>query len=113
MNWNIGKAMALLITAFVVLYVGSCTYKSEVGQRNFKGVRVGDSLDRVLQVMGEPEVTQARGEDAPRGYGGTRCEESCKKRFWYLNRMSLMGEAWSFEIDEKGRVHGAAYWISP
>ena len=113
MKSNVGKVTGLSLTALVVLYVGSCTYNSEVGQRNFKGIRVGDSLDDVLQVMGEPAVTQVRGEDAPRGYDGTHCEASCSERIWYLNRMSLMGEAWSFEIDEKGRVHSAAYWISP
>lgn len=113
MKWSPGKIGVVLFSALIALYVGSCSYISETGQKNFGKIRVGDSFGHVLQTMGRPSVTQQQGAEAPGGYGGTRCEAPCVKRVWYLNRGSLMGEAWSFEINADDNVHQAAYWISP
>lgn len=113
MKWSPGKIVAASVAALVALYVGSCTYISESGQRNFKNVRTGDSVDDVLLTMGDPSYVQERGTEAPRGYEESKCEAACAKRLWYLNRPSLTGEAWSFEINEQGNVVRGAYWISP
>lgn len=113
MTWSPDKVIVASIAALAALYVGSCTYISESGQRNFKNVRAGNSVDDVLLAMGDPSHVQQRGAKAPGGYGESKCEASCAKRLWYLNRSSLMGEAWSFEINEQGNVVGTAYWMSP
>lgn len=112
MKWSLGKVIVASIAALAALYVGS-TYISESGQRSFKNVRAGDSVDDVLRTMGEPSHVQKRGAKAPDGYEESKCEASCAKRLWYLNRSSLMGEAWSFEINEQGSVVRTAYWMSP
>lgn len=113
MEWGPGRILAVSVAVLLAVHVGSCSYISEAGQRNFKNVRVGDSLDHVVLRMGRPSTIQEQGAEAPNGYGGTDCHAPCKKRVWYLNRGSLVGEAWSFEMDEESKVQHAAYWMSP
>lgn len=84
-----------------------------MGRANFEKVQIGDSQDQLIRVMGTPSVIQEHGVDAPTVFLGTDCREACVKRVWYVNRLHLLDEAWSFEIDSEGRVLRRTYWLSP
>lgn len=113
MKWSPEKLIAGSIAILAIAHVGHCSYVSQTGQRNFKNVREGDSLDHVMLTMGEPSRIQAQGDDAPNGYGKKDCNAPCVQRVWYLNRGSMVGEAWSFDVDDSGKLMQTGYWVSP
>ena len=110
------KVVQLVVGVVVmlpVLYISSCTAISHVHDHDFVHVKVGDTEPQVIAAMGSPfDEEKAGGRRVPQ-YGAPDCTRPCVWRLWYLNRLSLVGEAWMIELDEQGRVVRTAYIESP
>lgn len=94
-------------------YITSCSVISQVHDRDFARVKEGDQRARVIAIMGEPSDTEAVGGRRVPQYGVQECKAPCAERLWYLNRLSLVGEAWAIELDGRGRVVRTAFIESP
>jgi hypothetical protein len=106
-------AVVALVVMLPVLYISSCTVISHVHDHDFVHVKVGDMEPQVMATMGSPsDEERAGGRRVPR-YGAPNCTSPCVRRLWYLNRLSLVGEAWMIELDGQGRVVRTAYIESP
>jgi hypothetical protein len=107
------KVVVATVVLAPVLYITSCSAISHVHNRDFADVKEGDMAPQVIDVMGQPSDREwADGRRVP-AYGAPDCTEPCVQRLWYLNRLSLVGEAWMIEMDGHGRVTRTAYIVSP
>jgi hypothetical protein len=101
--------MLLLVPA---IYVSSCSYRSYAEDKAFGAIHVGDSMDDVRTIMGQPDAYEKAGRKSPVPFS-SGCHSPCAERLWYLNRMSLIGESWSVDFDTRRRVVDKAFWESP
>lgn len=106
------KTLAGLIVLIPVLYVGSCSLVSNQRGREFSQVKKGDSETHVIAGMGQPSDREAAGDMRLAKYGAPECKAQCTQRLWYLNELSLAGEAWVVELDANGRVVHTAHIVS-
>jgi hypothetical protein len=96
-----------------LLYITSCSVISHVHDGAFVHVNEGDTEVQVIAAMGRPSDREwAGGRHVPQ-YGAPDCASPCVQRLWYLNRLSLVGEAWMIELDGKGRVVQTSFVESP
>lgn len=110
------KVVQLVVWVVVmlpVLYISSCTVISHVHDHDFVHVKVGDTEPQVMAAMGSPSDEEKAGGRCVPQYGAPECVSPCVQRLWYLNRLSLVGEAWMIELDGQGRVVQTAYVVSP
>jgi hypothetical protein len=110
------KVVQLVVGAVVLaplLYITSCSVISRVHDRHFEQVKEGDQEVRVIATMGQPSDEEWAGGRRVPQYGAPDCTSPCMQRLWYLNRLSLVGEAWMIELDGHGRVVRTAYIVSP
>lgn len=107
------KGVVGAIVLLPVLYVSSCSVISEVHGRDFDHVKEGDTAAQVIAVMGQPSDREWAGARRVSQYGAPECTSPCATRLWYLNRLSIVGEAWMIELDRQGQVVRTAYIVSP
>jgi hypothetical protein len=110
------KAVKIVVGAVVlapIFYMTSCSVISHVHDHDFVHIKVGDTEPQVIAAMGSPSVEEKAGGRRVPQYGAPDCTRPCVWRLWYLNRLSLVGEAWMIELDEQGRVVRTAYIESP
>lgn len=105
--------VAGVLVTIPVVYIASCSMVSERTAHAFELVKMGDTEQRVIEVMGAPVDSEYAGAPLRVKYGGPACSHPCAKRLWYLNSMSLVGEAWSVELDSTGHVVQADHLTSP
>lgn len=109
------KSLKLEIVVLVLiplLYFASCSVISNHHDRGFAKVRLGDQESQVIAAMGEPSDRETAGE-AGHTHGEAACSVPCVQRLWYLNNLSLAGEAWFVDLGESGRVMHTAHLVSP
>lgn len=100
-----------LVVFVPFLYITSCSVISHV--HDFAQVKEGDVEAHVITTMGQPsDEERAGGRRVPR-YGAPECAAPCVQRLWYLNRLSIVGEAWMIELSDQGRVVRTAYIVLP
>lgn len=104
-------AGSVVLTPF--LYVASCSIISHVHEHDFAQVKEGDVEAQVITTMGEPSDEERTGGRSVPQYGAPECTSPCVQRLWYLNRLSIVGEAWAIELDERGRVVRTVFIESP
>jgi hypothetical protein len=110
------KVVKVVVAAIVLapmIYITSCSAISHVHDRDFAYVKEGDMASQVIAVMGQPSDREWSGGRRVPAYGAPECTKPCVQRLWYLNRLSLVGEAWMIEFDANGRVKRTAYIESP
>ncbi|WP_333676652.1 hypothetical protein [Dyella sp.] len=102
-----------LVVFVPFLYITSCSVISRVHEHDFALVKEGDAEAHVITTMGQPsDEERAGGRRVPR-YDAPECVAPCVQRLWYLNRLSIVGEAWMIELSDQGRVVRTAYIVSP
>ncbi|MGN6320334.1 MAG: hypothetical protein ACTHNE_01290 [Dyella sp.] len=106
------KIVVGLIVVIPLLYIGSCSAVSHQRERGFDQVKEGDTEQHVIQVMGQPTDRETPSYRLAK-YGAPECAAPCVQRLWYSNKMSLIGEAWSVELDGAGKVVHTAHLTSP
>jgi hypothetical protein len=106
-------AVVALVGMLPVLYISSCTVIAQVHDHDFAHVKVGDTEPHVIAAMGSPSDEERAGSRRVPQYGAPECASPCVRRLWYLNRLSLVGEAWEIDLDGQGRVVRAASIASP
>lgn len=101
-----------LLVLLPTIYIGSCSYRSYANGYAFDALHAGDSEAMVLDAMGAPSAreVQAGKLQVPFSSG---CHAPCVTRLWYLNRMSLTGESWSFDIGKDRQIISKVAWHSP
>lgn len=106
------KIVVGIIVLIPLLYIGSCSVVSHQRERGFDQVKEGDTEQHVIRVMGEPADRETPSHRMVK-YGAPECIAPCVQRLWYPNKLSLMGEAWSVELDGEGKVVHTAHLTSP
>lgn len=96
-----------------MLYGGACSAISHHREHGFAQVKIGDTKQQVIAIMGEPADHETAGGTRLAKYGVAECKAPCSERLWYTNKLSLAGEAWDVELDSSGRVMHAAHIVSP
>lgn len=109
--WVLRLASAFVLLA--ALFVGSCSVASHRYDRGFAAIEAGHTEQDVVLQLGVPSVREPANGAPFLHYADRACTSPCHVRLWYENRMSLAGEAWSFELDDSGRVLTKARWVSP
>lgn len=111
------RKVPLIVAGILVLipvaYFTSCSVVSGQRARAFERVRMGDTEQRVIEVMGKPADQEAASGPRLLKYGVPACTAPCALRLWYPNGLSLAGEAWSVDIGADGHVVHADYVTSP
>ena len=113
---RLSKTAKMVVAAMVllpVLSVSSCSAISNIHGHDFAKVKEGDMAPQVIAVMGQPSDREWSGGRRVLAYGAPDCTKPCVQRLWYLNRLSLVGEAWMIELNGQGRVVRTAYIVSP
>ncbi len=95
-----------------VLYFTACSIVSNHRDQGFARVRLGDNEVRVIAAMGKPSDREAAGS-VGHNHGAASCSAPCAQRLWYLNNLSLAGEAWFVDLGESGQVVDTARLVSP
>lgn len=95
-----------------LLYIGACSAISHQRDRGFAQVKEGDTEQQVIAAMGEPSDRETASNRLAK-YGLPECQAPCVQRLWYLNKLGLVGEAWSVELDASGHVVHTAHIVSP
>lgn len=108
----------IVTTAWAVVlvplfYISSCSVISNLKTRNFDQIEVGNSQQKVLELMGKPSVQEASSGAPFLRYADHACQAPCAERYWFENRMSFDLQAWSVEFDSEGKVVRKARWTSP
>ena len=101
-----------LFIATPILYVGTCAWCSKSHTDAFEAISVGDTRDAVIRRFGRPSHVE-RPDALFRRYATERCAEPCVERLWFENRLTLDTEAWSVELDKRGKVMEKYHWVSP
>lgn len=110
---TITRVFVGLVVFVPFLYITSCSVISHVHEHDFAQVKEGDVEAHVISTMGSPSDEERAGGRRVPHYGAPNCTSPCVQRLWYLNRLSLVGEAWVIELDERGRVARAVFIESP
>lgn len=95
------------------LYLSTCSYISNRTTVGFNAIDVGASEDVVVHLMGKPSIRERAEGPGFYRYASAGCVAPCNERLWYENRLGMVGEAWSIEMDANRRVVEKSYWISP
>lgn len=106
-------AVIAVVVMLPVLYITSCSAISHVHEHDFAQVKEGDVEAHVIIAMGQPSDEERAGGRSVPQYGAPECKSPCVRRLWWINRLSLVGEAWMIELDGEGRVVRTAYIESP
>lgn len=110
-SWS--TTVMLTIGVVIAVYIGVCAFVSHTRNKAFNLVQVGDTASAVIALFGtEPSMREKQGILFAR-YATKPCSSPCVERLWFENRLSLVGEAWSIEIDQSGRVIDTSRWVSP
>ena len=102
--WLLRGVIAMILLG----YVSTCSYRSHKLESGYRYINLGDAESRIHLALGRPSVREIAGGARFTRYGGRPCVHPCHTRLWYQNSMSLTGEAWSFDLDQDGRVGEAA-----
>jgi hypothetical protein len=105
------KLLAWLLLGGAFAYLGACSAVSASRSRAYESINVGDSRATVVGAFGEPSHVER--PDKPFTRYATRPCARCSERLWFENTLSLDGEAWSVELDERDHVTGKSVWHSP
>lgn len=101
------------LVALPILYLSSCSYISSKRNKAFNSVEIGANEKSIVDAFaGAPSLRETSKEVFAR-YASRPCRAPCAERLWYENRLSFDIEAWSFEMDESGRVISKDKWMSP
>ena len=106
------KIVVGIIVLIPVLYIGSCSVIAHRREHGFDQVKIGDTEPQVIAVLGEPADRESPSHRIA-SYGSPECTSPCAQRLWFPNRLSLIGEAWSVELDGEGKVVDTAHITSP
>lgn len=106
------KIIVGAIVLVPLLYIGACSAISHRRDRGFAQVKEGDTEQQVIAAMGEPTDRETASNRLAQ-YGAPECRAPCAQRMWYPNKLSLVGEAWSVELDAGGHVVHTAHIVSP
>lgn len=102
----------IIFSGIPILYFSSCVAISKIKMRSFEEVKIGDSESAVIDKLGTPGFRSAD-ERAYTRYESSGCNDPCKERLWYENKLSLDIEAWSVDLDNDKRVIHKAHFTSP
>ena len=94
-----------------ILYLSTCSYISEKRSAASNIINIGDTRANVISKFGVRPIREKQG--ALSIYAGSTCTEPCYERFWFENRLSLVGEAWYVELAKDGRVIDKGRVVSP
>jgi hypothetical protein len=100
------------IVLALVTYIGTCSIRSAQNQSAFLKIQNGSTTEDVIELLGPPARRETAEAPFTR-YGARPCDDGCKVRFWYENRLTLDTEAWSIEFNDQGEVIKTSHWISP
>jgi hypothetical protein len=92
--------------------MATCSYITENKSVEFERIKIGDTKDTVINVLGKPSQSEHPGILFSR-YASSQCHAPCTERLWFENPLILGIEAWSFEIDKNNKVIDKAHWVSP
>jgi hypothetical protein len=107
------KILAGALVGIPLLYIASCSVISQVHDHDFDRVKERDQKAQVIAIIGDPSDTEIAGGRRVPQYGAQECRAPCAERLWYLNRLSLVGEAWAIELDGRGKVVRTIFVESP
>lgn len=105
--------LTAIITLIVALYIGRCEYVSHIRNKAFELVQVGDTESTIVFLFGTTPTMREKPEMLFSRYATHPCSSPCTERLWFENRLSLDTEAWSVELDQRGRVIEKSKWVSP
>ena len=106
------KTIVLLLLGISVVYLATCSGLSESKSRAFESIKPGDSRKTVINALGVPDMRELPEKVFAR-YASRPCDDPCKERLWFENKLSLGIEAWSVELDKSDHVIDKTYWHSP
>ena len=105
------KIAGWLMLAIIPGYFVACAGVSARRSHAFESVEIGETRQAVIDAFGAPNVVEISGRPFRRH--ATHPCGSCAERLWFENRLGLDIEAWSVELDQKGRVMDKYHWVSP
>lgn len=108
-----GRILILGVLLLPMLYVSTCSYVSHRNTVGFETIKVGDAESEVFRLLGKPSLREESGGRPFDRYSSYACIAPCITRLWYENPPSLVGEAWSIELDARQRVIKKGRWVSP
>jgi hypothetical protein len=103
--------LVLLLLGSPVLYVANQYRLKKKYERALSQIRIGDSKQRVVSLMGEPEETRwcyplPNSDDTPEQ---KRFHEQCVDQYWYFTFL----KPYYVSFDGNNQVSGKDYTISP
>jgi hypothetical protein len=94
----------------ILMWGGWKVVRANVLSRNFERVKIGDSRERVVQLLGRPRSIEKCGEP----FGNPGGVQGCKEDYLYASPYApLIPEYWSVSFDNSGRVVDKVQYDSP
>ncbi|WP_132142389.1 hypothetical protein [Luteibacter rhizovicinus] len=106
------RSLMILLALTAAAAVGACAWISRQGNAAYTEIHTGDEKRQVTERFNMPFSVQRSGE-GHLAFTNDLCSKPCAQRLWFDNRFSLDTQAWSFDLDEQGRVVGKNAWASP
>lgn len=106
------RLAGLGVVIIVLVIAGYYLWQLHRFERGFGQLHVGDSRERVRQIMGAP----TEDTDSTVGIYGSKQNASehvqgCTEQYWYYP--FLTPECWWISFDAKGQVLGTLHYVSP
>jgi hypothetical protein len=104
------KALYALVAAALVLWAIADIARASRIPKHFEQIAIGDSRDRVLELMGKPKTIEKCGEP----FGGKTSNPGCKEDYLFASPFApFVPEYWSVSLDDSGRVINKYHYVSP
>ena len=103
-------AFVFLIFA-IVLSIPTCMLVSSQKEKIFDSIKVGDTKESVISVLGNPTEIQMT-KPASDQYASD-CQGECTERLRYYFSLCLGLNEWHVDIDKNGKVIQKAHLVSP
>jgi hypothetical protein len=102
----LGTAIAVAFSTWMILSL----IRAHILPQRFERVAVGDSRERVVQLMGRPRSVEKCGEP----FGNPGGKPGCMEDYLYASPWApLFPEYWSVSFDQNGHVVETYHYVSP
>jgi hypothetical protein len=99
--------LILLLSGALATYAWNSLPDGPRWQRGYPQIAVGDSEQKVLEVMGKP--SEIKDCERPRYSGNSKLWQKCAEEYWYVTFM----QTWAVVIGRDGKVIAKWYNVSP
>lgn len=104
------RVIMIAIGLIVLGWIGWSIFRSKVLPARFERVRVGDSQEQVVRLLGNPKSIEKCGQP----FGNPGRPRGCVEDYLYASPFApLLPEYWSVSFDNSRHVVGKEHYVSP